>query len=257
MGFLGHGVRYGVDIILIVVSDLDCRSGASVNDLSFSAFGLQCAFQYLHCQRHCAFLAGFDFRDRPVDYVGILIICAAIRCAHELYVRVQRILDHHICCITLVVPVADLVCDLISDFYCSEFAGSFIRCRLFLHRRFRHGVLDYFNTVLIVVSDLHSRAVAAVDDLAFASLGLQRAFQHLHCQRHCAFLAGFYIPNRPIYCITGLRTAIRCAHELYVLIQRILDHHICCITLVVPVTDLVCDLVSDFYCSEFAGSFIR
>ena len=59
--------------------------------------------------------------------MSILIICAVIGCAHELHVRVQRILDHHVCRSALVVHVADLIGDLIAYVHHSERACSLVR----------------------------------------------------------------------------------------------------------------------------------
>ena len=183
--------------------------------------------------------------------MSILIICTVIRSIHKLHVLIKHILDHNIRFFIQVVYETDLVCDLISDLYGPKDSCSLVRISLFLHRRFGYGILDFFNSIFFIISDLHRRGLAAVDDLAFASLGLQRAFQHLHCQRHASFLTGRNFPDRPVDYV-GIRiicAGIGRAHELHVRVQRILDHHISSFTLVVLEADLIRDLVAYLHSS--------
>ena len=80
--------------------------------------------------------------------------------------------------------------------------------RLFGYRRLGHRVLHDLQRDLAVVADLHRRGVAAVDDLALATLGLQRACQHLYLQRDLAFLAGRHVVQRPDHSAVGVLAAV-------------------------------------------------
>ena len=257
-----HGVLHGVQLELHVVAHLHGGVLAAVDHLA-RAFRHLGAGQHLH--RHGDFaLAACRNRIKCPGHdaaVGRTVVRAVTIRAHVLHVLVQLVLDDDLRILLLVVLEADRIGDLIAHLHRIQQALAFSSVRrrghgLPLLRRFRHGIGDLFQGKFVVVAHLHGGGVAAVDDLAQAALALQRAFQHLHLQGDCAFLALGNVLQRPADHAFVVPAAVAGRHELHVLIQRIRDDDVRRLGLVVPVADLVGDLRAHLHRAKLAGALI-
>ena len=249
---LRHRVLYGIQRELAVVAHLHCGCVTVVDNVAVSAVSSQRTRQYLHRQAHCARLARFDILQRPGD--DTVRKHATVIRGYKLYVLIQFILNDNVSSFALVVPVRDLVGDLIAYMHVTQQACAFVRLGLLL---LRHRVLHRVQLELAVIANLHRRRIAVVDDVSITAVGGQCARQHLHRQGDSARLARFNIRKRPGNNTVAQRPAVIRRHKLYVLIQFVLDNNVSCFTLVVPVRDLVGNLVAYMHVAQQACAFVR
>ena len=261
--FLMRNLRYRVldffHTVLMIVADLNRCGLTAVDNLARAVIGLLSTFQNHHSQSYFARFSSRYIRDRPVNLMILLNISSVIVCSLKLYVRIQCILDLYIRIFRLVVLVADLISDLISDLDAAEHAGAFVRSDFLLLRYFRYRVLNQFQTVLRVITNLHCCSFTAVDNLALATLGFKCAFQHLDRQNDSSVLTGRYVCNGPVHnmvlCI--IYSAVACRYELNMFVKCILDYNIGFLGLVVLVGNFISDLISDLDTAKCADAFIR
>ena len=175
---------------------------------------------------------------------------------------VQFVRDHDVRFFCLVVLVADFIRDLVVRFHAAQHACALIRRGLLLHRRhlfgfFLHWIFNCIQCEFVIVSDFHRRSPAAVHDLAFSALRLQRSFKHLHSQRDESILASFNTFQHPDDCSVIHFAFITCVDKLNVGIQFVLNDYVCCFCPVVLVADLIGNFIADFHSAKHSCTFKR
>ena len=101
-------------------------------------------------------------------------------CLYKLNVFIQCILDRNTRFFSLIVPVADLVGDLVSHLYCRKSSHTGIRRFFHLHGCFRNRIFNDIEFKCLIISHLDSRSLSAVYDLSFAAHGSKCTLTYLY-----------------------------------------------------------------------------
>ena len=174
------------------------------------------------------------------------------------YVHIQRIHDLYGCFLIVCVLVIDLIDNLVAYAHQAQFACAYVRRGLLL---LGYRILNRLEGKCRIM--IHLYCCALVDNAA-EFLTISRFFcsrQDLHFQRHIAFVSRCHILQRPRHfasCRFAAMASFGAAFQVcYVCVQRIHNGYCRFSVFIVPVINLIGNLVTYAHQAKFARTYIR
>ena len=242
---------------LLVISDLYRCTLSAIDHPSGTARALRCSVEHTDRQRHRFRCTGRNIPQYPGD--RSIRDCPPMTGIFEGNIRIQSVPDDDLCCLILVIPAADLISDRIPDAHTAELSGALVRCRFLLVRLLRYRVLDRFKRYFMVISDPDRCARAAVCNLpdGLALRRHKRTLEYFHSQIDRPRTAGLHTGDRPCHHAVVHPAVVRRADKFHIGIQRIRDGYGRGFCLVILIADLIGDLITHLYRTEYTRTFVR